>query len=34
MTPEIGPILPAYNLRSVRDIIRIGRELRFGGSLQ
>jgi hypothetical protein len=34
MTPEIGLILPAYHLRNVRDVIRIGREHRFGGSLQ
>jgi hypothetical protein len=34
MTPEISLIPPAFNLRSVRDIFRIGRELRFGGSLQ
>ena len=34
MTPEIGLILPAYHLRSVRDIFRIGLEHRFGGRLQ
>jgi hypothetical protein len=34
MTPEAGLILPAYHLRGVRDIFRIGREHRFGGSLQ
>ena len=34
MTPEISLILPASNLRGVRDIFRIGRQYRFGGRLQ